>query len=215
MQANYVQRLRLIFGKMGPTRFIGHLDLARTLERSLNRAQIPLAYTQGFNPRPRLQFAAALPLGFTSDCEIADFWLLEHVDPIIARQHLESTMAPGIVIHDLIDVDVDSGAIQNQIRAALYQVWLRDPFDPYVLHTRISKLLAKKSIMRERRGKDYDLRPLIFKLICQETETDHMMLMMELSLLPGKTGRPDEVLRALDIDPLTSLIHRKEFYFLN
>jgi radical SAM-linked protein len=76
MKANYVQRLRLVFAKDGPARFIGHLDLARTLERMLNRAQIPLAYTQGYNPRPRMQLATALPLGFTSECEIADIWLL-------------------------------------------------------------------------------------------------------------------------------------------
>ena len=86
MQANYVQRLRLEFAKTGPTRFIGHLDLAKALERSLNRAQIPLAYTQGYNPRPRMQLAAALPLGFTSECELADVWLLEAVDPEVAGQ---------------------------------------------------------------------------------------------------------------------------------
>ncbi|MFN2224368.1 MAG: TIGR03936 family radical SAM-associated protein, partial [Candidatus Promineifilaceae bacterium] len=65
MQANYVQRLRLQFAKVGPTRFIGHLDLAKALERSLNRAQNPLAYTQGYNPRPRMEFAAPLPVDLT------------------------------------------------------------------------------------------------------------------------------------------------------
>ena len=66
MQTIVVQRLRMQFSKVGPTRFIGHLDLARTLERSSNRARLPMAYTLGFNKRMRLQLAPALPLGFTS-----------------------------------------------------------------------------------------------------------------------------------------------------
>ncbi len=62
MQANYVQRIRLVYSKLGNTRYIGHLDLARTLQRAINRARIPIAYTQGYNKRPRMQLADALPL---------------------------------------------------------------------------------------------------------------------------------------------------------
>src|SRR4051794_17382356 len=57
------QRLRIIFGKLGSQKYIGHLDLAKTWERILRRAQISLAYSQGFNARPKMQLAAALPLG--------------------------------------------------------------------------------------------------------------------------------------------------------
>jgi radical SAM-linked protein len=215
MQANYVQRLRLIFGKTGPTRFIGHLDLARTLERSLNRAQIPLAYTQGYNPRPRLQLAAALPLGFTSDCEMADIWLLEHVNPVAAQEKLIMVMAPGIIVHDLTEVDLKSGAIQNQIRSAVYQVFMLDPLDITILQQRISELLVRKTIIRERRGKSYNLRPLIEELSWQEATNGQVTLKMQLSLLPAKTGRPDEVLMALNLDPLAARIHRTDFIIDN
>ena len=213
MQANYVQRLRIFFAKTGPTRFIGHLDLARTLERSLNRAEIPLAYTQGYNPRPRLQLAGALPLGFTSDCEMADIWLLENVDPKLAKDKLIMAMAPGIIIHDLKEVELKSRAIQNQIRSGVYQISLLDPIDIALLQQRISDLLASETIVRERRGKTYNLRPLIEELSWQEAADGQITLLMQLSLLPAKTGRPDEVLMALDLDPLSARIHRTNFIF--
>src|SRR5512138_1667680 len=56
------QRIRIRFGQDGPLRYVGHHDLARTWERILRRARAPLEYSQGFNPRPRMQFAAALPI---------------------------------------------------------------------------------------------------------------------------------------------------------
>jgi radical SAM-linked protein len=68
-------RLRITFAKTEAMRFTGHLDLHRTWERCFRRARLPLAYTQGFNPHPRLNLAAALPLGFTSQGEMIDAWL--------------------------------------------------------------------------------------------------------------------------------------------
>jgi radical SAM-linked protein len=219
MQANYVQRLRLEFAKVGPTRFIGHLDLAKALERSLNRAEIPLAYTQGYNPRPRMQLATALPLGFTSECELADIWLLEIVDPLVAGKKMAPAMAPGIEVKAVGEVDLRQSALQNQVVEAVYlaktskypgQKWVADA---------ITEFLAAKSIVRERRGKEYDLRPLVHELTLiggaavaatkGVAPVDELVLSMRLSLLPGKTGRPDEVLRALGLDPLQARIHRK------
>ena len=93
MEANYVQRLRMTFSKGGAARYTSHLDLARALERALNRAQIPVAYTQGFNRRPRMQMATALPLGYTSEYELADILLLEAMEPEAARVQLMARMA--------------------------------------------------------------------------------------------------------------------------
>ncbi len=214
MQANYVQRLRLTFAKLGPTRFIGHLDLARALERSLNRAQVPLAYTQGYNPRPRMQLAAALPLGFTSECEIADIWLLEKVDPQAAGQAMLARMAPGIEIKEVREVDLADPALQNQLLEADYIACVTEAVDPLVLSETVAHFLAAESIMRERRGKHYDLRPLVISLALaydkdnQEPAVE-LDLQMRLSMTPGKTARPDEVLDALDLDPLAALIHRR------
>lgn len=211
MKANYVQRLRIVFRKDGPARFIGHLDLARTLERMLNRAQIPLAYTQGYNPRPRMQLATALPLGFTSECEIADIWLLEQIDPQKAWQALVPKSAPGIEIRNLYEVDLKQPALQPE--EGTYLVTLLDPVDRESLKDKVDQLLASEHLPRERHGKDYDLRPLILELNLLERTGSPIRLSMRLSLLAGKTGRPDEILAALELDPLAAKIHRTELVF--
>lgn len=215
MQANYVQRFRLTFSKVGPTRYIGHLDLARTIERSLNRAHIPLAYTQGYNPRPRMQLASALPLGFTSEGELADIWLLEKVDPDLMLQKLKDKLAPGIVIHKVEEIDLRAPALQNMTEAAAYIVSFSESINRTELTERVTALLNEPVIMRARHSKQYDLKSLIHSLSVGEDESGDPALSMELSLLPGRTGRPDEVLQALGLDPLDTHIHRTELFLAN
>lgn len=210
MQANYVQRQRILFGKMGPARYISHLDLARTLERALNRARIPLAYTQGYNKRPRMQMASALPLGYTSECELADIWLVESVDPLEVKARLKEKMSPGIHVREVREVALKGAALQNLTSEATYLVTLPELLERSELRGRIDDLLSATSILRERRGKAYDLRPLVLELTLVEGEKTENQLRMRLSLLPGKTGRPDEVVESLGFDPLDAGYHRDE-----
>ena len=72
-------RLRITFHKTAAMRYTGHLDLHKTWERTIRRARLPLAYSQGYHPQPRLNVASALPLGFTSECELLDLWLADEV----------------------------------------------------------------------------------------------------------------------------------------
>lgn len=210
MQANYVQRLRMKFSKIGPTRYISHLDLARALERALNRARVPVSYTQGYNPRPRMQFASALPLGFTSEAELADIWLEEEIDPAAAPEQIMSRMAPGILVHEVWEVPLDAPAMQASTLETAYVAMVDDVSDRAELRQRVENLLAAESVVRERRGKEYDLRPLILELKVDEDEDDHLLLTMRLLLQPGKTGRPDEVLDALGLDPLSVRVRRTD-----
>jgi radical SAM-linked protein len=208
MQANYIQRLRFRFSKIGPARFISHLDLARALERSLNRARMPVAYTQGFNRRPRLQFAAALPLGFTSEAELADVWLTERVAPEMAQAQIMSRMAPGILVHDVWEVPLEAPAMQAVTVETCFVASLPGDVDPVVLRERVQAVLAAETLPRERRGKEYDLRPLIYDLALHEIAGAGRQLTLRLSLEPGATGRPDEVLDALGLNPLDLHVHR-------
>lgn len=216
MQANYVQRLRLTFRKGGPTRFIGHLDLARTLERALNRARIPMAYTQGFNRRPRMQIAAALPLGFTSDCEMVDIYLTEAVEPEKAKAQMALRMAPGIDVFHIEEIPIKEPAVQTVTQTADYRVTLLDPIDAADLQQRIDAFLAADSFVRQRghgrKRKNYDLRPLVQSVRIESVE-DEVILQMRLLLQHSRSGRPDELLRSLDIDPLATRIHRTAIAF--
>ncbi|HSH05177.1 MAG TPA: TIGR03936 family radical SAM-associated protein [Anaerolineae bacterium] len=215
MQPNYVQRLRLHFSKAGVTRYIGHLDLARTLERSLNRAQLPIAYTQGFNPRPRMQFAAALPLGYTSQAELADIWLKEEIDPATAQEKLTTAIAPGLIIHDIYPVPLKTDALQNSTHSTLYAITFIDPSTVTDLAQRVQTILEADEVKRERRRKKktvvYNLRPLIHDLKCLPPD-DNPTLHAHLALRTGANGRPDELLMAMNIDPLETRIHRLEIY---
>lgn len=212
MQANYVQRLRLIFSKGGAARYISHLDLARTLERALNRAKVPVAYTQGFNRRPRMQMATALPLGYTSDYELADILLTEVMEPAQAQRQLMAKMAPGIVILQVLDVPVNGPSLQSLTLSSSYVATPLDPVDFEALHQKVDQVLQAQMLERtkERRGKlkKYDLRPLILNLSTSQDANGQVQIYMNLCLEPSKTGRPDDVLDALGFDPLDMRIHR-------
>ncbi len=213
MKANYVQRLRLTFSKVGPTRFIGHLDLSRTLERSFNRARIPIAYSQGFNRRPRMSLAAALPLGFTSEFELADIWLTEELDPAFVRQEMMQKMAPGIFVNQIEPVPLAAPSLQSVVVSATYVVTMLDEMNVAALQETIAQVLSAESLPWEsKRGKgkvkEVDLRPLIIDLAVDHVVGDAARIHMVLYLSPGKSGRPDDVLAALGIDPHATLIHR-------
>lgn len=208
-----VQRLRFTFGKGGPARYISHLDLARTLERALNRSRVPLAYSQGFNRRPRLSLAAALPLGYTSEAELADIWLTETTPPDEVLVRLTERMAPGITLTTMTEVDLAAPSLQQSLAAATYQATFLDPVDVAALRDGVAELLAAETLPRERkrakdkRPKPYDLRPLIIELSVDEGDAGPF-LHLNLVQTPTQTGRPDEVLASLGHDPLDVRVHR-------
>lgn len=218
MDIPYVQRLRITFNKKGSARFIGHLDLARTWERALNRAKIPMAYTQGFNRRPRMQFASALPLGYMGDREIIDLWLKELIEPADALAQLNDKMAPGIRILSAESVPTSQASLPAMTTDAHYHVLLKyvEDVDAAELQTRIDNVLSQEEIIREKhakknRGKTYNLRPLILD-IQPITDSDDPRMQLHFHLMAkegGLMGRPDMVLDALAIDPHDCIVTRE------
>ena len=83
-------RIQITFSKQGSLRYTGHLDLHKLWERAARRAELPLAYSQGFHPQPKMNIAAALPLGFSSRCEVLDMRLKKEYDlrPLIEELYL-------------------------------------------------------------------------------------------------------------------------------
>jgi radical SAM-linked protein len=207
-------RLRITFSKTGSLRYTGHLDLQTVWERTARRAGLPLAYTQGFHPGPRIQIASALPLGFIGHAEIVDIWLNEpgpvgtDTGPFVvqaARPYarlLQPAAPPGLTILSAEQVDEHGPALQTQVASAEYVATLLDPDSGSDLEQRLKDLLATGSIPRERRGKPYDLRPLIESLSFSPPpmgEGPGVRVFMRLSAREAATGRPDEVLAVLGI----------------
>jgi radical SAM-linked protein len=189
-------RYRITFTKDEAQRFTSHLDLHRAWGRLLRRADLPLLYSQGFNPRPRIQLSTALPLGFTSEHELADIWLTKEIPCSEILERLQHSAPPGTRI-----LEVERAALNDiaQIDADLTED---------ELSSAIHDLLLTKVLERERRGKIYDLRPLIHELEISSEGMEHPSIRMKLAAKEGATGRPEEVLLALDLDPSTAKIHR-------
>lgn len=202
-------RLRITFAKVGPLRYTGHLDLHRLWERAARRAELPLAYSQGFHPQPKLAIAAALPLGFSSRCEVLDMRLEHEISLEGLREKLQETLPTGIQVIGVESVDEKLPALQTLVASAEYQVTLTEPVDGVELKRRIESVMASESIIRERRGKTYDLRPLIEML---HLAADGKIL-MKLAAREGATGRPEEVLDMLGIRFEETRIERTELIF--
>ena len=91
---------RLLFSKTGRARYISHLDLMRTFQRAFARAKIPIKHTEGFNPHPFVSIALPLSVGYSSQCEILEFSLLEGTSPDEVPSRLTAVMPEGIIVHD-------------------------------------------------------------------------------------------------------------------
>jgi radical SAM-linked protein len=196
-------RYRLAFGKSQAMRYTGHLDLYRALERTIRRAALPLAYSRGFSPHPKLQLAAALPLGMTSHAELADIWLEHPVPEVEILERLQQASPPGIAVERVRQVPTPEPPLQRQVQRADFVARLETPLSPD-LARRLEALLEATSLPRERRGKAYDLRPLIIGIrLAPPAE-----ILLSLSAREGATGRPEEALDALGLDPLAADLTR-------
>jgi radical SAM-linked protein len=202
-------RLRITFAKQGALRYTGHLDLHRLWERAARRAELPLAYSQGFHPQPKLNIAAALPLGFSSRCEVLDM-RLEHEIPLDGlREKLQETLPAGIQVASVENVDEKLPALQTLVASAEYDVTLTESADGSELKRRVDSVMETESIIRERRGKTYDLRPLIEELKYENGDK----IFMRLAAREGATGRPEEVLDLLGIPFESTRIERTHLHF--
>ncbi len=196
-------RLRLTFSKSGPLKYSSHLDLMRVWERALRRAEVPLAYSGGYNPRPKLQLARALPLGHSAENEILDIWLEEQAEKQGSKEAagIAEKLAPvlpvGLMVKEVRSVDPKGPAMQTQVVATRYRVSVEWEEPAEDIEARIEQALAEEELPHERRGKRYNLRPLIEELRLEEARGDEVVLGMQLSARPGATGRPEAVVDVL------------------
>ncbi|MBC7227951.1 MAG: DUF2344 domain-containing protein [Thermoflexales bacterium] len=192
-------RWRITYSVEGPLRYISHLEQVRVWERAIRRAGLPLAYSGGFTPRPRLQVAAPLPLGFASEAEWLDLWLEQPAEPETIVQALAATLPEGLTIRSIEEIPLGAPSLPSQVVAAEYAVTVETAIPAEEIRGRIEGLLAAEALPRERRGRPYDLRPLILDLRLEKAGAGECVLTMLLSAREGATGRPEEVLDALGL----------------
>jgi len=211
------QRLRIRFATGELLRYVSHLDQARAWERAFRRAGLPLAYSQGFSPRPRYQIAAALPVGVTGRAELLDLWLTEPGSPEELLARLQPVSPPDLRPRDAVEVDPQAPALQSLLRAAWYRAVIggREPGES--LRARVEMLLELPALIRQRHHKGqwqtYDLRPLIEGLQVETEGAGPPILIMHLQASPQGAGRPDEVLDALGLPLGRCLVERTNLCF--
>lgn len=211
------QRLRLTYAKGQALKYISHLDLARTWERVFRRAGLPLAFSQGFNPRPRFQIAAALPVGVTGRGELLDLWLLETLVPEEVLEGLQPELPGGLEALDAVEVDLRAPSLQSQLRAASYRVAVSTLETAEAIDARVQALMELPSVPRQRQHKGrwqtYDLRPLIQRVEVKPGQEGGQLLLMRLQASPQGAGRPDEVLDVLGLSLAPHRLERTNLYF--
>ena len=182
-------------------------------KRYIRRTDLPLIFSQGYNPSPRIQLAAPLPLGITSSCEIIDIWMSDNqLDLQTLRTRIIQVQPPGIEVREVEYIDPNSPPLQKEVHAAEYSVALLDPTSN--LDHKIATLLNSESILRQRHGKSYDLHPLINELsLVPDGDNTSVQFFMQLSAQEGGTGRPEEVLLALEIPPENTRIMRTSLVY--
>ena len=213
------QRLRITFAKGEAIKYISHLDLARTWERTFRRAGLPVAYSQGFNPRPRFQIAAGLPVGVASRAELLDVWLAQPLEPEEVLARLQAVSPPGLEVLEAAEVDLKAPALQSQMCAADYVAVVRTAEPLAAIQARVEALLGAPTLPRRRLHKGewqtYDLRPLIHSITVTPGGVGMASGSWPCACWPAQqgAGRPDEVLDALGLSLLPHTVERIMLHF--
>lgn len=201
-------RYRVDYAKNNNMRYTSNLDIHKMWERTFRRAKLPLLYSQGFHPQPKIQQASPLPLGFLSRNELVDFILTEDMEISHLVGLLSSALPSGIQVNGITQIDLKTPALQTLTESSEYNVYFLDEFDSNVITKQIDELLSKSTIQRIRRGKSYDLRPLVLDLTFINEEEPFIKMLLKSK--ESATGRPEEVLDELNIPvELTRIIRNK------
>jgi radical SAM-linked protein len=192
-----VQRLRVRYAKRGRARFASHRDFGRAFERALRRAGVPMAYSSGFSPHPRISYANAAPTGAASEAEYLEIGLAQHCDPDAVREALDAALPTGLDVVEV--VEASPGALADRLTGS---VWIVDwpGADAAVLGPAVATLLGESEHTVERMTKNglrsFDVRGAVVSLRAEDVPAGSVRLRMVL-----RHGvplvRPDDVLRAL------------------
>lgn len=207
------QRLRVTFAKGEEVKYISHLDLMRLWERALRRAEVPLLHSQGYNPRPKISFASPLAVGITGQREMMDVMLERPLAPLDFATAVNRQLPVGVTLVEVQEVYATLPALQTQVQGAEYLATVAVSEDTSQLEGRITSLLGSDQLPRRRRGREYDLRPLLEKVWLETQEVGQYVLGMRLRAGEQGTGRPDEVLDELVLADQVKSITRTRLLF--
>ena len=160
-----VQRLRIQYAKRGRLRFTSHRDFSRAFERALFRARLPMAYSSGFNPHPRISYAGAAPTGTASEAEYLEIALAQVCDPDLVAQDIDQALPVGLDVVRV--VEAGEGPLADRLQVSCWQVSVAG-LDPSLAQQAVERFVETPSIEVERMTKKgprrFDVRSAVIEI---------------------------------------------------
>ncbi len=187
---------RFKFSKYGNAKFTGHLDVLQTFQRTIKRAQLPIAYSQGFNPHQQLSFALPLSLGYTSTGEYGDFKLTEYIEPKEVIESLNKEMPDGFLLTEVIVLKEGVKNTMASVCAARYKVFFDESIKAEDIKNNLKgfcnqeKIIVMKKTKRD--FKETDIKPDILE-IYDESSDEGAVLGMVVSAGSTRNLKPESV----------------------
>jgi radical SAM-linked protein len=190
-----VQRLRIRYAKRGRLRFTSHRDFSRAFERAVFRARLPMAYSSGFNPHPRISYAGAAPTGSASEAEYLELALADVVDPASVHAALDEALPDGLDVVEV--VESPGGGLADLLQASDWQIVL--PVAQAAAQAAVDAFLGSGEVVVQRMTKkgvrDVDSRSAVLSLVVVPAEPGARLQLRLRHLEPAV--RPDDVLAGL------------------
>ena len=175
-------RMLAVFEKGERIRHIGHLDIQRSVQRGLRRSGLPVAYSNGFNPHILITFASALSTGACGKREIMDVTMAEEVTAEEFLERMNNAMPPEMQLSEARVLDQKHPALMASLRAAKYDLLIRDQEQAGKLADAVHAMMAKETVMAMRKTKtalkECDIKPLIHEL---KSEGQHILATLTLT----------------------------------
>ena len=204
-----VQRIRIRYTKRGLLRFTSHRDFARALERAVRRANIPIAYSSGFNPHPRVSYQSAAPTGVASEAEYAELALRDEVDPDRLAAALDRALPPGLDVQEAVVARVSGFA--DRFVASSWRIELEGVSEDELTEA-VQRFLAADEVrvtrLTKKGNREFDARHAVVYAASTSVAgvTGSQCAILDLVVRQVKpTVRPDDVLSGLtlvaDLEP--------------
>ncbi|MEU1091285.1 TIGR03936 family radical SAM-associated protein [Streptomyces sp. NPDC005576] len=198
-----MQRIRLRYTKRGRLRFTSHRDFQRAFERALRRSEVPMAYSAGFTPHPKVSYANAAPTGTGSEAEFLEIALAEHRDPQVLRDLLNESLPDGLDITDA--VEARTSGLADRLTASVWEMRL-DGVTVQDAERAVAAFLAAETVEVQRRAKNgmrtFDAREAVVDLQALDPRPDGsvdtacaILRLVVRHMTPAV--RPDDVLSGL------------------
>jgi radical SAM-linked protein len=217
-----VQRLRIRYAKRGRLRFTSHRDIQRAFERALRRAQVPMAYSAGFSPHPRISWAGAAPTGTASEAEYVEIGVAERVDPARLRTELDAALPPDLDILEVVEAATPS--LVDRLEASVWQIELPQ-VEPDAAAKAVDAFLEAATVEVERLTKsgmrNFDARSAVVSLSVEDglpkgghqTRSSACAILRVVVRHTTPAVRPDDVLTGLGsvgglVPPVTPRVTR-------